>query len=157
MVTCSLDCNKNSRQQLFRSMLLLGINSLVPGWNFKIQANASVNRPIRLTQCCTQVKSSVLFPKGLNWVQHWVSRIGLFHLRPAIPPLLPRLLRGICPPCQSREWGICKFCTAQGPGICQPWGHSRAFNTHAISYQNITTQTGLLEKKADWLICQGQE
>ena len=24
------------------------------------------------------VKQKVLFPKGLNWVQHWVSRIGLF-------------------------------------------------------------------------------
>ena len=21
------------------------------------------------------------------------------------------------------EWGICKFCTARGPGICQPRGH----------------------------------
>ena len=24
------------------------------------------------------LKQNVLFPKGLNWVQHWVSRIGLF-------------------------------------------------------------------------------
>ena len=44
-------------------------------------------------------------------------------------------------------WGICKFCTARGPGICQPPGHSRAFDTHAVSYQNITTQKVLLEKK----------
>ena len=39
------------------------------------------------------------------------------------PPPLPGLLRGICPPRQSRGWGInlfCKFCTARGPGICQP-------------------------------------
>ena len=54
------------------------------------------NRPIRQTQCYTQFKSpkvkilfvlylhySVAFTfkwyaKGLNWVQHWVSRIGLF-------------------------------------------------------------------------------
>ena len=63
-------------------------------------------------------------------------------------PPLPGLLRGICPPCQSRGWGICKFCTARGPGICQPPGHSRAFDTHAVSYQNITTQKKvLLEKK----------
>ena len=61
------------------------------------------------------------------------------------PP--PGLLRGIYPPCQSRGWGICKFCTARGPGICQPPGHSRAFYTHAVSYQNITTQKVLLEKK----------
>ena len=70
--------------------------------------------------------------------------ISQFHLRPAPPP---GLLRGICPPCQSRGWGICKFCTARGPGICQPPGHSRAFDTHAVSYQNITTQKVLLEKK----------
>ena len=62
-------------------------------------------------------------------------------------PSPPGLLRGICPPCQSRGWGICKFCTARGPGICQPPGHSRAFDTHAVSYQNITTQKVLLEKK----------
>ena len=77
----------------------------------------------------------------------------------SIPPAPspPRLLRGICPPCQSRGWGICKCCTAREPGICQPPGHSRAFDAHAISYQNITTQKVLLGKKADWLICQGQE
>ena len=77
----------------------------------------------------------------------------------SIPPAPspPRLLRGICPPCQSRGWGICKCCTARGPGICQAPGHSRAFDAHAISYQNITTQKVLLGKKADWLICQGQE
>ena len=74
---------------------------------------------------------------------------------PSSPP--PRLLRTICPPCQSRGLGICKFCVARGPGICQPRGHFRAFDTHAVSYQNITTQRILLGKKADWLICQGQE
>ena len=26
------------------------------------------------------LKQNFLFPKGLNWVQHWVSRIGLFRL-----------------------------------------------------------------------------
>ena len=73
------------------------------------------------------------------------------------PSPLPGLLRGIFPPCQSRGWGICKFCTARGPGICQPRGQPRAFDTHAVSYQNITTQRILLEKQADWLICQGLE
>ena len=75
---------------------------------------------------------------------------------PSRPPP-PLLLRTICPPCQSRGLGICKFCVARGPGICQPRGHFRAFDTHAVSYQNITTQRILLGKKADWLICQGQE
>ena len=56
-----------------------------------------------------------------------------------------------------RGWGICKFCGARGPGISQPPGHSRAFDTHAVSYQNVATrQIILLGKKADWLICQGQ-
>ena len=76
---------------------------------------------------------------------------GIMHQSiPAVPnhpPPCPRLLRGICPPCQSQGWGICKFCTARGPGICQPRGNSRAFDTHAVSYQNITTQKVLLEKK----------
>ena len=67
-----------------------------------------LNRPNRLNQCCTQFKSpgikilcvafalecgihiymiskfmkqNVLFPKGLNWVQHWVSRLGLLSFR----------------------------------------------------------------------------
>ena len=75
---------------------------------------------------------------------------------PSTPPP-PGLLRGIFPPCQSRGWGISKFCAARGPGICQPRGHSLAFDTHAVSYQKITTQRILLGKKADWLICQGQE
>ena len=34
---------------------------------------------------------------------------------------------------------------------------TEAFDTHSVSYQNITTQRILLGKKADWLICQGQE
>ena len=67
------------------------------------------------------------------------------------------LLRGICPPCWSRGWDISKSCAARGSGICQPRGHTRAFDTHVISYPNITTQRILLEKQADWLICQGWE
>ena len=42
---------------------------------------------------------------------------------------------------------MCKFCAARGPGICQPRGYSRAFDTNAVSYENITTQRILLEKK----------
>ena len=64
------------------------------------------------------------------------------------PPHPPTgLLQGICSSCQSREWGICKFCTARRPGICQLQGYSRAFDTHAVSYQNITTQKVLQQKK----------
>ena len=53
--------------------------------------------------------------------------------------------------------GICKFCAARDPSVCQPRGHSRAFDTHAVSYQNITMRRILLGKKADLLICQGHE
>ena len=66
---------------------------------------------------------------------------------PPVPRPPPGLLRGIYMPCQSRGWGICKFCTARGPGIRQPRGHFQGFHTHAVSYQNITTQKVLLEKK----------
>ena len=70
---------------------------------------------------------------------------------PPPPPPPPRAT------CQSRGWGICKFCAARGPDICQSRGHSQAFDTHAVSSKNIATQRILLGKKADWLICQGQE
>ena len=70
--------------------------------------------------------------------------ISQFHLRPAPSR---ELLLGICPHCQSRGWRICKFFTAREPGICQPRGHSRAFYRNAVSYQDITTQKVLLEKK----------
>ena len=62
------------------------------------------------------------------------------------PPLRPRLLRGIC-----------QFCPAWGPGICQPWGYSQASDMHVVSYQNITTLRILPEKQAYWLNYQGQE
>ena len=57
------------------------------------------------------------------------------------PPPPPRLLRDIYPLCQSRGWGICKSCAARGPGSCQP----QVFDTHTVSYQNITTRRILLE------------
>ena len=41
--------------------------------------------------------------------------------------------------------GISKFSTAQGPGICQPWAIPELL-THAVSYQNITTQKVVFEK-----------
>ena len=56
--------------------------------------------------------------------------------------------------------GVGAFASFALPGsraFCQPLGYSRAFDTHAVSYQNITTQRILLEKKGDWLICQEQE
>ena len=65
---------------------------------------------------------------------------------PAVPRS-PGLLRGICLPRQSRGWGICKFFTARRPSIFNPGAIPKLLNTHAVSYQNITTQRVLLEKK----------
>ena len=61
--------------------------------------------------------------------------ISQFQLHPVPPP--PRATAGHLPALSVRGRGICKFCAARGPGICQPRGHSRAFHTHAVSYQNI--------------------
>lgn len=65
------------------------------------------------------------------------------------------------PAAPSAPPGYCRafanFCAARGPGICQPRGQPRAFDTHAVSCQNTTAQRILLEKQGDWLICQGQE
>ena len=49
------------------------------------------------------------------------------------------------------------FQITKGTGICQPRGYSQAFDTHTVSYQNVTSQRILLEKQAHLLICQGQE
>ena len=78
---------------------------------------------------------------------------------PAVPRPSPTLglLWGICIPCQSRGWDICKFYAAWGLGICQCRGQPRPFDMHKVSCQNITTQRILLEKQADWLICRGWE
>ena len=47
----------------------------------------------------------------------------------------------------STEGGaFANFTLPGGSGICQHQGNSRAFDTHAVSYQNITTQKVLLEK-----------
>ena len=51
--------------------------------------------------------------------------------------------------------GHLQICTVRGPGICQPQDQTQAFDTHAVFYQNITTQRILLGKHADWLICRG--
>ena len=78
---------------------------------------------------------------------------------PAVPRPSPTLglLWGICTPCQSRGWDICKFYAAWGLSICQCRGQPRPFDMHKVSYENITTQRILLEKQADWLICRGWE
>ena len=59
---------------------------------------------------------------------YFVKNFVMHQSIPAAPsPTHTGLLRDICPPCESRGWGICKFCAARGPGICQPRGLPRAF------------------------------
>ena len=69
---------------------------------------------------------------------------------PAVHRLPPGYCRGIAFLVSPGGWGICKFCSARGPGICQPRGYSQAFDMHTVSYQNISTQRILLAKQACW-------
>ena len=69
--------------------------------------------------------------------------ISQFQLRKAPPP--------------RATTGHLQILCCRGPSICQPQGHSRAFDTHAVSYQNITMRRILLRKRADLLTCQGHQ
>ena len=70
-------------------------------------------------------------------------------------------LGNICLPCQSRGWGIIKFCLARGSGICPPL----AFDTYYVDFDsNITKRGGFywkldinkeIGRLADWLIYKG--
>ena len=48
-------------------------------------------------------------------------------------PVPPGQLQGICAPCQFRGWGISKFGTAWGSGICLPRSYPRGFDTLVVS------------------------
>ena len=95
--------------------------------------------------------------KGKNFEETLRLCISQFQLRPAPPPPHPRATAGHLPALSVPRVGHLQILSCPGPGICQPRGHSWAFDTHAVCYQKITTQRILLAKKADWLICQGQE
>ena len=82
--------------------------------------------------------------------------ISQFQLRPAPPPPLPPgLLQGISPSFQSRGGAFANFALLGAGHLTSP-GLFPALDTHAVSCQHITTQRILLEKNADWFICQGQ-
>ena len=59
------------------------------------------------------------------------------------PPGYCRAFAGLVSP----GVGQLQILHSPGPGICQPRGHSRAFDMLAVSYQNMTTQKVLLDKK----------
>ena len=79
--------------------------------------------------------------------------ISQFQLHPAPP----RATAGHLPILSVPGVGHLQILCCPGAGHLPTRGHSWAFDTHAVSYQKITTQRILLGKKADWLICQGQE
>ena len=70
-------------------------------------------------------------------------------------PLPAGFLRGICQSCQSGK-ALANWVLPRGRAL-PAWDHPRTLDMPVISYQNITTQRILLEKQADWLICQGRE
>ena len=76
---------------------------------------------------------------------------------PPRPPPPPGLLRGICPPCQSRGWFICKFTLPGGRAFANLAANTELLTRTRFPISSITTQRILLEKQADWLIFQGQE
>ena len=84
-----------------------------------------------------------------NYIMH--------HSIPAAPSLPPSYYRAFARLVSPGGGAFVNFVLPRGPGICQPRGQRRAFDTHAVSYHNITTQGILLEKQADWLIYQGRE
>ena len=86
---------------------------------------------------------------NLSLPEIYQANMELMHKSiPAVPSTPPGLLRVICLPFQSWGWGICKFCAARWPGICQPWGYSQAFSRHPrgfLSQYNYTED--ITEKK----------
>ena len=64
----------------------------------------------------------------------------------ASPPA-PQVTAGHFPTLSVPGVGHLQICTARGPSICQPRGHSLAFDTHAVSYQNINYIEGFTGKK----------
>ena len=75
-----------------------------------------------------------------------LTKQGLFLMHQSTPAAPSPPPPGYC-------GAFANFVLPGGPSICQPRGHSRAFDTHAVSYQNITMWRILLGKKADLLIC----
>ena len=67
---------------------------------------------------------------------------------PSAPP--PPPTSGYCgafAPLFNPGVGYLQILRCPGAGICQPRGYSRAFDTHAVRHQNITTKRILLEKQ----------
>ena len=86
------------------------------------------------------------------------------------PPPPPPPLRLQWGPLRLLQWGICPallvsprhgafaiFALPGGQAFANPGTNPELLTRTRVSYQNITTQMILLEKQADWLICQGRQ
>ena len=73
------------------------------------------------------------------------------------PPPPPGYCRAFASLISPGDGAFANFALPGGRTFANPRAIPELFDTHAVSYQNVTTQRVLLEKKADWLICQGQE
>ena len=72
-----------------------------------------------------------------------------------VPP--PRATAGHLPTLWVPGVGHLQILRCPGVRHLPTQGQPQVFDRHTVSYQNITTQSILLEKQADWLICQGWE
>ena len=76
---------------------------------------------------------------------------------PPLPPL--RVQWGICPALlvSPRHGASAIFALPGGRAFANPGTNPKLLTCTHVSYQNITTQSILLEKQAHWLIRQGQQ
>ena len=95
--------------------------------------------------------------QGQQYIKYGVKvMLSQFQLCPAAPPPPTGLLRGICPPCQSRGWGICFAPPGAGHFLLPPGPFPRLWYARGfLSEYNYTK--GFTGKKADWLIYPGQK
>ena len=76
---------------------------------------------------------------------------------PTAPDPSPGYCGAFSPLVSPGGGAFANFSLPRGRAFANPGAIPELSNAHAVSYQNVTTQRVLLEKKADWLICQGQE
>ena len=82
-------------------------------------------------------------------------------LHQSIPAVPSPCTRGYCGAfaylVSPRGGALVNFALPGGWAFANPLRPPQAFDMYVVSYPNITTQRILLEKQADWLICQGRE
>ena len=77
---------------------------------------------------------------------------------PPAPSGPPGLLRAFTRLVSLGGGAFANFLLPGGRAFANPGAIPGLSNTHAVSYQKVTTQRVLLEKKkADWFICQGHD